>query len=197
MDATLIGQDSSSPYDSFSFDNTKIANGDHMISAKAYDVAGNVGSKTISVKINNPTIIPDTSPPTVSILNPANGATVSSVVSVIGKASDNISVTKVEVSIDGGFYQSASGTTDWGFPLNTISLSNGVHNIGARSVDSSGNVSSTASINVTVSNSVSGSNGCLDGKSSIKVISGAQTSTFSDSAVPSQKGYDARTASWY
>ena len=91
-------------------------------------------------------------PPTGAINSPANGATVTGITPVSGTASDNVAVAKVEVSIDGGGWALAAGTTNWSFSLNTPGLLNGTHTISARATDGSGNVSSIPSITVRVFN---------------------------------------------
>jgi alpha-glucosidase (family GH31 glycosyl hydrolase) len=91
-------------------------------------------------------------PPTVAISAPADGFTVTGIVSVSGTASDNVAVAKVEVSIDGGGWSLASGTTNWSFSLDTQSLVNGLHSISARATDGSSNVSSLPSVSVRIIN---------------------------------------------
>src|SRR5437867_81641 len=59
----------------------------------------------------------DSAPPSVSITAPAAGATVSATASVTGSATDNVGVAKVEISVDGGAFQAASGTTSWSAAL--------------------------------------------------------------------------------
>jgi chitodextrinase len=49
---TLVGSDTSSPY-SFNWDSSKVANGSHLITARAYDAAGNVGSDSNTVTAKN------------------------------------------------------------------------------------------------------------------------------------------------
>jgi alpha-amylase len=94
----------------------------------------------------------DVQPPNISISQPANGATVSGTVIVSGTANDNVAVQKVEVSLDGGTWTLASGTTSWSYSLNTANTLNGTHTISARATDTSSNVSSSASVTVRVIN---------------------------------------------
>lgn len=94
----------------------------------------------------------DTTPPAVSISAPGTGSTVSGTVSVDGSSSDNVSVASVRVSVDGAPFQTATGTTSWSWWWPTSGLANGSHTVSAQAVDSSGNVSSTASVTVNVSN---------------------------------------------
>ena len=91
-------------------------------------------------------------PPTVFISSPVNGTTVAGTLAVMGTASDNVAVAKVEVSIDNGGWSIATGTTNWLFSLNTATLLNGLHTISARATDGSGNVSSIPSVTVRVIN---------------------------------------------
>jgi chitodextrinase len=56
MDSTLVGTDTASPY-SFSWNTTKTSNGTHVLTAKAYDAAGTVGtSASVSVNVRNPKV---------------------------------------------------------------------------------------------------------------------------------------------
>ena len=90
----------------------------------------------------------DITPPSVTVNSPTNGAGVAGNVVIAGTASDNVAVQKVEVSLDSGAWLQATGTTTWSYTLNTSNLVNGPHTFSARATDSSGNVSSAASIGV-------------------------------------------------
>jgi alpha-glucosidase (family GH31 glycosyl hydrolase) len=94
----------------------------------------------------------ESEPPTINLLTPTDGATVSGTIPVSGLASDNVAVAKVEVSIDGGAWTLASGTTNWTYSLNTQGLLNGLHTISARATDGSSNVSPIPSVTVRVIN---------------------------------------------
>jgi len=93
----------------------------------------------------------DTTPPSVLISSPGNGATVSGAATISGTASDNVAVASVALSIDGGAYTAAAGTTSWSYSWNTTGVSNGNHAITTKATDTSGNTNTT-SITVTVSN---------------------------------------------
>ena len=76
--------------------------------------------------------------PTIVITSISPGQTVSGVVNILGTASDldgDSQLVGVEVSIDGGGWQNAIGTTSWNFELDTMPLSNDSHTISARSYD--------------------------------------------------------------
>ena len=90
----------------------------------------------------------DISPPIVSITTPTNGATVTGNLSISGAASDNITVQKIELRLDGGAWLAANGSNAWSYGLNSSNFLNGLHTISARATDSSGNISATNNVNV-------------------------------------------------
>jgi Bacterial Ig domain/Ig-like domain from next to BRCA1 gene len=101
------------------------------------------------------TISADTSPPTVSITSPANGAMVSGTVIIAGTAADNRGVTQVELYLDAGaapFTTLNSPPSIWSYDWNTRSVSNGSHTLTAKTYDAAGNVGTSTSATVTVSN---------------------------------------------
>jgi hypothetical protein len=131
---------------SWKLDTATLANGAHTLTARATDGAGNSSTTSVNVSVLN-----DTAAPTVAFSAPSAGATVSGTVAVSGSASDNVAVAKVELSLDGGAYQPASGTTSWSYSLSTSGLTNASHTLTVRATDSSGN-SATASETIAVSN---------------------------------------------
>ena len=90
----------------------------------------------------------DTVAPSVSIGSPGAGASVSGSIAVSGSASDDRSLMRVELAIDGGASQTASGTTAWSVAMDTRAWMNGSHTISATAVDGAGNRRTTT---VTVS----------------------------------------------
>jgi hypothetical protein len=97
--------------------------------------------------------------------SPASGATVSSRFTVSGTAADNGVLASVQVAVDGGAWQAATGTTTWSWSWDTTALPNGAHSVAARAVDGAGNVSATVSTPVTVGNSTAPLAACSDGSS--------------------------------
>ncbi|HET7486611.1 MAG TPA: Ig-like domain-containing protein [Acidimicrobiales bacterium] len=128
-----------------------VANGAHTIAARATDAAGNTSTTSATVTVSNP--VADTTAPSVAIGAPAAGSTVSGTVAVSGTSSDNTSVARVDVAVDGGPYATASGTSSWSWSWASSTVANGTHTITARATDTSGNAAS-ASRTVTVSNPV-------------------------------------------
>jgi hypothetical protein len=90
----------------------------------------------------------DTTPPTISITSPANGATVSGTVSVAVTKSDNVGVTSTLLSVDSGTYFTCTFPYSW----NTAALANGAHTLKAQARDAAGNIGYSSLVSVTVSN---------------------------------------------
>ncbi|MGC2695189.1 MAG: alkaline phosphatase family protein, partial [Candidatus Angelobacter sp.] len=94
----------------------------------------------------------DTTPPATSITAPANGATVSGTVAINATASDNVGVTQMQILIDGGIVASTTNATSLSFNWNTTTVANGSHSIVSKAFDAAGNVGTSATVTITVSN---------------------------------------------
>ena len=131
---------------SYTLNSTLRLNGLHTITATAKDAAGHLSAvKSVTVRTSNI--------PTVAIVSPALNATVSGTVNVTGTSAETGgTVQSVSVSVDGGAYAAASGTTNWSFSLNTTKLTNATHTIAVKSVDFGGNVSVIVSRTIRTSN---------------------------------------------
>jgi len=74
--------------------------------------------------------------PTVTITAPSDGKIVKETIMITGNASDpDGTVQRVEVSINGGEWQSAQGTESWSFQWDTMKVENGVYTIRIHSHD--------------------------------------------------------------
>ncbi|NQE54966.1 hypothetical protein C5S29_15415 [ANME-1 cluster archaeon GoMg3.2] len=110
-------------------------------------VADAVGNKvTESDETNNEKIrafsVVDNVKPSITIGSPLKGATSgSSTITVEGSASDNSGVAKVEVKVNDGGWEQASGTTSWS---KTVSLSEGANTITVKATDVCGNEQSSS-----------------------------------------------------
>jgi hypothetical protein len=151
LDGANFGSlDLASPY-SVSWNTTTSSNGSHTLRAIAKDAAGNSTTSTaVTVTVSNST--PDTTPPTVSISAPANGATVSGTVSVTANASDNVGVASVQFQLDGANFGSLDLASPYSVSWNTTTSSNGSHTLRAIAKDAAGNSTTSATVTVTVSN---------------------------------------------
>lgn len=83
----------------------------------------------------------DTTPPTVSLTAPADGATVSGSVALSATATDNVAVTKVEF-YDNSTLVATDTTAPYGTTWNTTTAPNGTHLLTARAYDAAGNIAS-------------------------------------------------------
>ena len=139
---------------STSVDTGALAAGSHTIDARAVDAAGNATTVRVAVTVSSPTAPPapvaDTVAPSVRIASPVAGSQVAGAFTVSGTASDDKGVARVDVRSDGGSWSTASGTTSWQRSLDASSWSAGTHVVEARSVDTAGNVSPSASVTVQV-----------------------------------------------
>ncbi|MDX1981392.1 MAG: Ig-like domain-containing protein [Bryobacteraceae bacterium] len=97
---------------------------------------------------------PDTTPPTVNLTSPANGAMVANTVNAAATASDNIGVVGVQFKLDGNnLGAEITGAGPYQIAWNTLGVANGAHTLSAVARDAAG-LSSTSSVNVTVNNFV-------------------------------------------
>jgi len=84
------------------------------------------------------TSVADTTPPVVTITSPANGSTLGAMTTVTAKATDNVGVTSLSISVDG----TVVSTTNLGsisYKWNTKKVASGSHTITATAKDAAGN----------------------------------------------------------
>jgi chitodextrinase len=125
---------------------------DYTLAVDAFDATGNSSTKTALMVSTLPCV--DTSAPTATSTAPTNGATVSGTVNQAVTATDNVGVTKVEFLRDGVVYGQDT-TSPYSMSLNTTTVTNGAHTLGARAYDAAGNVGNATNATVTVSNAAS------------------------------------------
>ena len=94
---------------------------------------------------------PDTTAPSVAIGSPATGSSVSGSVTVGVTASDNTSVSAVDLYVNGNYYASDTASPH-SFLLDTTTLPNGATSVQARATDPAGNVGQSTTITLNVSN---------------------------------------------
>jgi hypothetical protein len=116
--------------------------GGNTIEAQAFDNVSNPSSPA------SLSVVLDTTAPSVVIGSPTNGqTTITASISVSGTASDNLAIAQVSARLNGGSWQSATGTTSWSISLTLASASNTIE---ARATDTAGNPSAIASVNVSL-----------------------------------------------
>jgi subtilisin family serine protease len=94
---------------------------------------------------------PDTLAPSTSITAPVTDTTVSGTIAVNANATDDTGVTKVELHKDGILFATDT-TSPYSYTWNTTGTTNGVHTLETKAYDAAGNVGTSATITVTVSN---------------------------------------------
>jgi hypothetical protein len=143
VDNQLVSGDTAAPY-SVSWNTATVANGTHILAAKAYDAAGNVGqSSNVTVNINNytaptptPTPVVDATLPLVTITSPSSGEVLSSQVQIVSSATDNVRVVKMQLYIDGKLKYTTytnSLTYNW-------YVKRGSHTVTIKAYDAAGNI---------------------------------------------------------
>ncbi|AKJ03808.1 Ig-like protein group 3 [Archangium gephyra] len=144
--ATRLARNVQAPFSMY-WNTWSVPVGNHTLTAKAYDAAGNLGtSAPVTV-----TVAPESVPPTVSLTAPAHGATLTGTVSISANATDNESgMSQVEFFLDGVLLK-----TDTSWPYSSVwdtrTAASGSHTLTARATDRHGNTA-TASVEVTVDN---------------------------------------------
>jgi hypothetical protein len=148
--ANLGAEDTTAPY-SASWNTTTVSNGNHTLTAVARDAAGNqTTSAAVTVTVSNAAA--DTTPPSVSISAPAQGATVSGSVTVSATASDNVGVAGVQFQLDGVSLSAEDTVAPYSISWDTATASNATHTLTAVARDAAGNRATSASVSVTVLN---------------------------------------------
>jgi hypothetical protein len=94
----------------------------------------------------------DTTPPTVSITAPVNGATVFGTVMVSADAADDVAVASVQFQLDGNNLGAAVTAAPYNFSWDTTTSTTGNHTLTALATDTSGNAATSAGVTVTVNN---------------------------------------------
>jgi hypothetical protein len=94
----------------------------------------------------------DTTPPTVTMTAPAAGATVTSTTTVSANATDNVGVAGVQFQLDGINLGAEIVIPPYTLSWNTTLVTDGPHALRALARDPAGNTSTSAAVDVTVSN---------------------------------------------
>ena len=143
---------------SCSLDTTKFANGTHTLTAVAYDSAGRTYRESASITIKNSTTTstpttstPTNTPPAVSFSKPANGSTVSGVISCLANATDSDGVAKLQWYLGSTLLNTESLSPFDTCNLDTRKFADGVHTLRAVATDKKGAVGE-GSVSLTIKN---------------------------------------------
>lgn len=151
VNGATVASTNAAPYQ-FSWNSATAADGMVSMTAVAFDAAGNsTTSSAVSLNVQNASSgLPDTTPPTLAITNPANGTNVSGTAIIRASASDNSGAAGItqKLYIDGALKVTATGgalTYNW----NTRKTPLGGHTIVVTATDASGNAT-TAQVQVQI-----------------------------------------------
>ena len=154
VDGMLLATDSAAPWQA-NWDTAGATNGTHVLLAKAYDAAGNVGtSQQVSVTVSGG--IADTTPPTANLTFPTNNATVRGSVTLSASASDDSGVTRVEFFVDSisiGTGTPSGQAGPWTLSWNTTGVTDGAHAMMVKAYDAAGNIGADNDTTVIVNQS--------------------------------------------
>jgi parallel beta-helix repeat protein len=115
-----------------------------------FSIALSGGTDQISV-IATPPSGNDTTPPTISIIAPSNGSTVSGIINVTVSASDNVGVTKVELYRNGTLVGTTT-SSPFTFIWNTTQIADGIYTLQSKAYDAANNTGVSPLVTITVSN---------------------------------------------
>jgi len=116
---------------------------------KSRDAAGNLATSA-DVTFTTAAPLGDTTPPTVSITAPADGATVAGTVTVSASATDNVGVVGVQFKLDGVNLGAEITKAPYTLAWITSTASKGTHTLTAVARDAAGNTATSSSVTVTV-----------------------------------------------
>jgi large repetitive protein len=123
--------------------------GSSTITLTATDSDGATAQTTFTVTVGD-----DTTPPTVAVTSPTNGATVKTSPAITGTATDNLAVTSLTASVDGGAAQTVTVNADGTFTFNpnlaVDGTADGSHTVIFTAMDAAGNTSTPASVTFTL-----------------------------------------------
>jgi hypothetical protein len=133
-------------------------------------------------------------PPTVSITNPIDGATVSGAVTIEAAAADDVGVAQVEFFVDSlSVGVDANGANGWSVAWDTTLSANGAHVLTATATDTALQMTTSAPVNVTVSNVAPGNaapavDAGLDQTITLPTSSATMAATVTDDGLPTVPG---------
>lgn len=170
-----------------SMDINDLPPGEYNIIVRGTDRAGNAG-------VGGPYNIfidPSIQIPTVSISTPSAGSRVENLVNVVGTATDDEGIDRVEIAVDEGNYQKIEGTEFWSTTLDCSSWDDGPHTIRVRSWDRERNESPAAEVSffkdtvkpeIEITSHTNGSyiSGRIDLIGTVTDLNGIESAAFSD-----------------
>lgn len=149
VDSVAVAADAVAPYQ-FLLNPARYAPGPHTLRAVASDTSGNTAESVVNVLVEGSG---DQTRPTVRIISPANGATLTGVVTIRADAVDDRGITLAEILVDDvvvGTIPFQDVGAKIAFNWNTTGVAVGPHTVAVRASDASRNIGS-ATVRITVS----------------------------------------------
>ena len=118
---------------SYEWDTTEHTNGEHILQFRAYDGENYSVIEELTLNVQNKNKIPE-----VTTDYPEDGADVEGTITISGTATDedgDEAIETVELSIDGGEWEAATGTTSWDYDWDTTLHSDGTYTVEVRAFD--------------------------------------------------------------
>jgi hypothetical protein len=151
LDGQPIGAPVTSPPYTINWTVGSTPPGSHYLSAQATDTAGFIGTAS-PVPVTTLEGEGKAEPPTVSIVNPVAGATVSGTREVTANVSDSIPIREVQFFLDGKPLGAPVGTSPYAVSWETTTATNASHTLTAIATNTAGEVGDAAPVTVTVEN---------------------------------------------
>lgn len=123
--------------------------GTYRLQVDSYNGSGNY---YLDISAGDQPLASDTTPPVVNISSPANGSTVSGLVTISANASDNAGVSKVDFFVD-TILIATDTTSPYSITWDSKTVTNGSHTLSAKAFDQASN-SATDTISVMVDNDI-------------------------------------------
>ncbi len=141
----------------FTFANLACATS-YELGVEAYDGANNASERATLTATTNAC---DTTPPTVSVVEPLPGATLANTVTLAADAHDNDAVAHVRFTVDGAAVGSQLTSEPFTMLWDTRTVANGSHTIRAVATDGSGNATTSSPVQVVVTNTATSVEGLV------------------------------------
>ena len=123
----------------------------YHFAVRSKDASNNLGTSSDYVFTTTGPV--DTTPPTVTLTAPANGATLSGVATLSATASDNVGVDHVDF-LKGTTIIGADASSPYSLAWDTTTVTNGTYSLTAKAYDAAGNNTTSTTVSVTVNNVV-------------------------------------------
>ncbi len=131
---------------------TNVAPGSHVLNGHLVRSDHSKIDGTDAQPVSFTTVMPDVTPPAITLTGPADGGEVSGLVTVAADAADDTAVAAVQFLLDGSDLGARDTAAPFAVSWETAGAANGPHALSAVAYDSSGNATASEARTVTVAN---------------------------------------------